>query len=57
MLEKINDAHQANLKLAGENEAKQQQYLDGLTAIEMQLTDEQVTGIGGSSVPASKDEK
>lgn len=57
MLEKIQQLHEANLKLAGENEAKLQQYLDGLTAIEMQLKDEQVTGIGGSSVPSNKDEK
>ncbi len=57
MLEKINAAHEANLKLAGENEAKQQKYLDALNASNTLLTDEQVTGIGGSSTPANKDEK
>jgi hypothetical protein len=48
MLEKIQQLHEANLKLAGDNEVKLQQYLDGLTAIEMQLKDEnEVTAVDG----------
>ena len=55
MLQKIQEKHEANLKLAGDNEVKLQQYYDGLTAIEMQLTED--PSLGGSNVPPNKDEK